>query len=218
MLAFTKSKQHEQAKAAALLLALLSFAIAIYCTTSLMKQFSAPGLLKNPHFIALIVAAAAFIASLIAVGIISHFNNSYIKKEKEKPENRFAQYYGHAHNMSTVVLAASAAVSLVMSSALFGSILQGAENGIIGALASTTNPLCIGLFVSLAILACSIMALAIKSVIAQDTQYNYIFIHSDKPLTEKGIEKVCDSFVEEPYIIQFISVNHQSQQAQAGHQ
>ena len=203
MTAFTSLSLHEPAQRVALLTMLLSAAAVLYCLTVLLNQFHNPGLVNDPHFIALLAAIAIFTVSAIVGLVICCCKNSNITEEKVKGEHYLIRYDYHFKH-STAALITLAAISLISAAAFFGSIVRNAhDTNILGAICDTANPLCIGLYIFASILLVSILALAIKNIISPESSNDYIFIH-DNPLPKETIDKICEN-VDNPSVVCFIS-------------
>ncbi|CAI28302.1 Hypothetical protein ERGA_CDS_08500 [Ehrlichia ruminantium str. Gardel] len=205
MVPFTNLSRYESAQRFLLLMMLLSFAVIVYCLSVLLKQFGDPSLVSKPHFIALLVAISVFALSLITLCIVSCCSNSYIRQEQAKQNNNGTSHYSYEFKLSTVALMVCASISLVSSSVFFGSIVRNAEEfNILSAVSDFTNPLCTGLYASLAVLLVSVVALAIKNVISPETSNSYIFI-CDQPIPEKTLDKICQKVITHPNLVCFVS-------------
>ena len=120
---------------------------------------------KNPHFIAAVCSAAAFVASLLLILASTCFNE---RKESDKRCVKFN--YGVRRSNVSLILIGLSAVSFVASAAFLGSL----HHTGVSALLDFRNPLCIGLYASLAVLALSLLTYTVKNLLAPDNQCHVI--------------------------------------------
>ncbi|AHX04233.1 hypothetical protein [Ehrlichia japonica] len=157
----------ETAERLFLLLGLLSFSLLVFSISSIAASRITFNI-KNVYSIILMCCAGVFALSCIGVVVAC-----CLQKDKKVTSTSVAIDFGVQQSTSSLTLLAMSAVSLTSFAALFG-VLHSAKG--ISALVDFNNPVCIAMYVSLAILTLSLLSYTLKSIVAPDRQNHLIII------------------------------------------
>ncbi|AHC39765.1 hypothetical protein [Ehrlichia muris] len=174
----------EALNSVAWLLALSSFAVLIFSLASVTTNNTKfdP---RNKYFIILMCAAAALVASFILILA------STCVGERKQEDNKCVKFnYGtHRSNLSCLLIGLSA-ISFISSAAFLGALSQKDFSVFV----DFKNPFCIGLYVSLAALALSLLAYTVKNLIVPDTQ-NHVIVAGNADNTARKSNRFTDAIL-----------------------
>ncbi|AHC39764.1 hypothetical protein [Ehrlichia muris] len=153
------------------LLALSSFALLIFSLANVTTN-NANFDPRDKYFIIAMCAAATLVASLILILV-----STCVSECKQEDEKCVKFNYGtHRSNLSRLLIGLSA-ISFISSAAFLGALSQKDFSVFL----NFKEPLCIGLYVSLAALALSLLAYTFKNLIVPDTQ-NHVIVAGNADL------------------------------------
>ncbi|KJV63427.1 MULTISPECIES: hypothetical protein [Ehrlichia] len=162
---------------AAILLILLSLAALVFAMANLSNRMSSS--LKNPYFIVAMCAVAILIvSSAIALG------TSCVSKPREQAPGYIKFNYGNQRSTLSLTLIIMSATSLIAAAAFIGTLSQ---KNMLSAFLNFNDPLCIGMYASLALLALSLLTYTLKSLIAPDST-KHIIVLGNQDLVNKAKE------------------------------
>ena len=151
----------------ALLIMVLSFAVLVLSVANVLTNKIAFNV-RNMYYIMGMCSAIVCLLSAAAILVVSCFN-----KGKTENSHSITVYYRNQQSTLTSVLIGTCAVSLVSAAGFFGALYNKCSHSL---LFNFNNPVCIGMYVSLAILMLSLAILMLKQFISPEKNQHLVIL------------------------------------------